>query len=479
MTTAGATTRAEPGTGDAMIWTLDDLAGHAGGRLTGAPPAIANLVVPAGVSIDSRTLAPGELYVALRGERHDGHDFVRPAVARGAAALLVEHDDPSWTVPRIVVDDALLALTRIARAARSASGAAIVGITGSNGKTTTRSLATALLAGLGPVLEPRGNRNNHIGLPLTLAHLIRDHRVAVLELGMNHLGEIHDLSLLARPGIAVITNLARAHVGPVGGIDAVRRAKLEIVDGLEPGGTLVVPDDDPALVTAAHEAIARAGDRRRVLTVGEGSDADVRVSIDALDEHGHAAIRIDDADPVRMPTPGRPVARAAALAVAVARLFGVDAGASAEALAGWRPVAGRLVLREGERVRILDDSYNANPDSMAAALDTLRAIPAPGRRVAVLGDMRELGDEAPALHRELADHVHGVDHVVLVGTEVRATHEALVARGVEVVLVADADGATDHLATAIGPDDLVLVKGSRGVALDRVVRALLGDGGEA
>jgi UDP-N-acetylmuramoyl-tripeptide--D-alanyl-D-alanine ligase len=392
----------------------------------------------------------------------------------------------------VVVDDPLLALWALARAARAASSATVVAITGSNGKTTTRSLVASILATAGPTLEPVGNRNNHIGLPLTLTALGVEHRHAALELGMNHLGEIHDLVELARPHLAVITNVSRAHVGPVGGMDAVREAKLEIVDGLLPNGRLVIPAADPVLIDAARARVDRSGEGRRVHTVGETDEADLRVSIAPLDSDGRARIRIEDGPWIPMPAPGRPVALAAALAFAVARLLGVPDPAMKDALARWRPVSGRLELREAAGIRILDDSYNANPDSTRAALDTLRALPVEGRRVAVLGDMRELGSLSASAHRELAGHLEGLDHVVLVGTEVEVTVAALrgldVAptperlqsrgEGIDAVHLPDADAATAHLLAWLGPGDLVLVKGSRGVALDRVVRALLEDGGE-
>jgi len=431
------------------------------------------------VSIDTRTLSPGDLYVAFVGERLDGHTFVADAFAKGASGAVVSRavelpgGTPAGALLR--VGDTLAALTALGRRARAESTAGVIAVTGSNGKTTTREMIATLLSGDGTVHKPTGNRNNHIGLPLTLTTLTPAHRWSVLELAMNHPGEIATLSGLCRPTAALITNVGRAHVGPVGGIDAVRRAKLEIVDGLAAGGPLLVPADDPALLEAAQ------AEWSRVVTFGETSDADVRVIDMALGADGCYTVHVDGFPPIRLAGPGRGAALGASAALALAATVGIDPSSAVRRLETWRPFPGRMSVRASRGFRILDDSYNANPDSMAFAVATLMSFPCEGKRVAVLGDMLELGEYAETAHRELGRRLGSMDRVCLVGEQVRYAADEVAMRHPHVALSRweSARELIPELLAFLSPGDVVLVKGSRAIELDCVVDALTRDAEEA
>ncbi len=459
-----------------MMWTASQIARVTGGRLTDPDRAAASV---RGVSIDTRTLVPGEAYLAIRGERLDGHAFVPAAFERGASlAVVAAGDDPDAALPGpgVRVDDTLEALHALAAAARARTDAHVVAVTGSNGKTTTREMIALGLGDPPRVLQPSGNRNNHIGLPLTLCSATGAHRFAVLEMGMSHLGEIHVLSRLARPSLAVITNVGRAHVGPVGGLDRVREAKLEIVDGLDTDAPLLVASDDAELVAAARARWAR------VEVVGRRGEHRV-TRFERRTAGGHE-VALDGGPVLVVRAPGRGAAAAAVTAMAVARVLGLDLEEVARRLSRWRPVPGRLALRDGNGYRVLDDSYNANPESMAMALETLAELPCDGRRIAVLGDMRELGDSSADAHRELGERVGDVDAVYLVGEAVAETARVAGDRFPEmpVFYTGDVDVLIDRVRRDITPGDLVLVKASRSSRLERVVDALVmgaPDGGTA
>lgn len=447
-----------------MRWTLGDIARACGGTLTheraaGAPAR--------GISIDTRTLAAGDVYVALTGENHDGHAFLAAAFARGAVAAIVATGRIKAVNghPLIQVSNTLEALQALATRSRSLASATVLAVTGSNGKTTTREMIAAILAGEGPTLTPIGNRNNHIGVPLTLLDLEPNHRFAVLELAMNHPGEISHLSRLASPSLALITNVGRAHVGLLGGIEAVRRAKLEIVDGLAPDGTLLVPGDDAVLVRAARATGAR------VETFGTGEDMSHAVrGIEPVGDGRHRVL-VREGLVLTLPIPGVPAALCAVAALAAARALGVAESDAVARLERFAAVAGRVAVHVREGITIIDDAYNANPESMRAALETLAGIRASGRRIAVLGDMLELGDHALAAHREILEGVAGIDVLHLVGETMRLAAE-VVSPTIAVTHHADRDALITALAGDVRAGDVVLVKASRGLGLEAVVRAL-------
>lgn len=457
----------------APLWTAGDAAAAAGGRTTGCWTA-------AGVSIDSRTLRGGDMFVALAGPNFDGHAFVGQAFEAGAAAAVVSRP-PAGGAPRgplLVVDDALAALRGLAAAARRRTGARIAAVTGSVGKTGVKEALAHALGGQGETCASRGNLNNHWGAPLSLARMPAGARFGVFEMGMNHAGEIAPLSRLARPHVAVVTAVAAAHMAHFRSLDDVARAKAEIFQGLE-GGVAVVNRDDPrhGLLAAAAKA-AGAG---RVVGFGRHPEADMRVVRARLDEDGTdaaASWRGGTAE-FRIGLPGDHWVANALAVLAAADGLGADVAAAAAALATLPPMPGRGTVRvvpwDGGTIRLIDDSYNANPESMRAALDALgRTAPAGGRRVAVLGDMLELGAFSRDAHAGLGRHVerNGVDLVYLAGPEIRALADVL---GRERIGGAadDAEGLLPLVASGLAPGDVVVVKASRGVGLDRIVDGLL------
>lgn len=458
----------------AVALTVAMVAEATGGRLANGDPGRTFT----GVATDTRTIAPGSLFVALRGERFDAHDFLADAIHGGAIGVLVETaPDAPGAAAVIVVPDTLVALQALARAVRRASGARVVAITGSAGKTTTKEVTADLLAAGGfRVHRNRGNLNNHIGLPLSLIELAAGFDVAVVELGMNHAGEIRTLVAIAEPEIRVWTNVGDAHVGHFGSREAVADAKAEVLEHAGPRAVVVANADDPLVM-----ARVAAGTVRRI-TFGESTGADVRAT--AVDDRGFdgVAARVasggDEAD-VHVPLAGRANLSNVLAAIAVAGECGVPLATIAPALAALRPVARRGVsYRLGRDIRVVDDSYNASPAALDAALSALAVTPAGGRRVAVVGEMLELGASADRLHEASGRSVAraGVSLLVAIGG---VAVDALVRGAVEAGLPAGCvhrfiDSAT--AAAAIGQivtsGDLVLVKGSRGIRTDLVVDRL-------
>jgi len=454
-----------------VIRTLKEAAARAGGRVEGADAAPD--VAFAAVGTDSRADCGGQLFVALRGERFDGHDFVGQARERGAVAALVDHrlDLP---LPQWVVDDTRLALGRLAAAWREDFAGRVIAVTGSNGKTTCKEMIAAVLGRAGSVRATQGNLNNDIGMPLTLL-AARDEDFLVLEMGANHSGEIGYLSAIGRPDVAVITNAGRAHLEGFGSVEGVARAKGEIAQGLLPGGTLVVPSDSP--FTDLWRGLA---DGRALLTCGPDEAASVRFDPAAVacawDLGGFETrfrVRLPDTDEplaLSLGVAGIHNVRNALAAVAVARTLGLEADAIRAGLAAVRPVPGRLNPRRGKGgVRLIDDSYNANPDSVQAAIAVLVGLP--GRHWLVLGDLGELGPESAELHRGLGAiaRAAGVDRLFTLGALSAAATEAF---GPGARHFTDQAALVRALEAALGPDDLVLVKGSRLAAMDRVADAL-------
>lgn len=450
--------------------TLGELAAAAGGRLLSghaARPA-------AGISIDTRTLRAGELFVAVAGPRFDGHDFLAEAAAKGAAAAMVARDvlaPPGLDV--VKVDDTSRALGDLARHLRLAAGLPVVAVTGSTGKTTTKEMAARLLEDLGPVLKTEGNLNNRFGVPLTLFRLRPEHAAAVVELGMSAPGEIARLTRIARPDVAVITNVAAAHLAFFESLDAIAAAKAEILEGLRPFGAAVLNWDD--------ERTRRIGQQHRGDVLWFGRDRMCDVSAENVRGSLNGTrfdLRVQGrSHEVALPLPGMHfVANFLAAAAAAVRL-GVAPERIAEHAGTLSPAQRRgqlLRLRDG--ISLLDDSYNSNPAAVAAALAAL-ALAGPARRVAFLGDMLELGPESPRLHREAGELAgRGVELLVGVGPEAGELLEGAARAGL-------APGARRHFpdstaAAAAAPDlvrpgDAVLVKGSRGVRMETVVDALL------
>ncbi len=452
--------------------TAEFVAEAAGGRIAsgaGGTPF-------SSVSIDSRTTEPGALFVAIRGDRVDGHDYVTQAVARGAAGVLVSQPTDAPGAAVVIVRDTIGALQSIGREIRRQSQARVIAITGSAGKTSTKELIADILEAKYRVFRNRGNLNNHIGLPLSLTGLTAGPDVAVVELGMNHAGEIRTLVGLAEPDVRVWTNVGDAHIGHFGSREMVARAKAEILEGAGAGSIAVVNADDPLVM--AHTAAFRG----RLVTFGFDPSATVRAV--------HVTDRGFDGTEVEIRTasgsltapvalPGRAHLMNVLAAVTVALELGV---APADITA--RVAAARAVKRRGSEVhlpngaRLIDDSYNASPAAMNAMLQALSATGTSGRRIAVLGEMLELGASALGLHevcgRQAA--VSGVNLLVAVGGPAAdGLVSGAVAAGMpeaDTRRFPDAASACDPVRELVGADDLVLVKGSRGTRMDLIVDAL-------
>ena len=419
-----------------------------------------------GISIDTRTLRPGDLFVALPGDpgprfnvghrsARDGHDFLASAFEAGAAGALI-HAPVNAPGPCIEVVDTLDALWDLGRAARRRLRGQVVAVTGSSGKTTAK---TFLAAALDDAFSTPGSLNNHLGVPLSLARTPAGHRFAVYEVGTNHPGEIEPLARLAQPDVAMVLNVHPAHIEFFDDITALEREKLSIAGGLRPGGKLVCLDELPRP--------ARAVD---VLTFGRGAGADVRLS--AFD--GATARLNTPAGRVTAPVPGGGEHRAMSVAAVAAALVALEVHPDALArLADMVPPAGRGNRLQAGAVTLIDDSYNANPASMAAALKGLAAASAAGRRVALLGEMLELGDDSARLHAALAPHCRGIDKVLCVGAAMGALHERLPAAQQLGHLEDAAALDADWVAALLAPGDLALLKGSNRVFWSRGFAAAL------
>lgn len=441
-------------------------------RVIGASPKPELDATVEGVSIDSRTLSPGELFVAIEGERFDGHAFLVEAFERGAVASVVARGaGPVPTVgPALVVEDTVTALQDLSAWYRGRFEPRLVAVTGTNGKTTTKDMTAGALSTRMATLRTEGNLNNHIGVPLTLFGLTRDHAAAVVEMGMNHPGEIARLAQVARPEVGVITNVSRAHLETMEDLDSIARAKGELLEALPVDGVAVVNADDPRVMALAPKA------RAAVVTFGLSESAEVRgVGID--ERAGGICFETADGVRVELPVPGRHNVMNALAALAVSRALGVDAEDAARGIASFAPSAMRMaIVRAAGRV-ILNDAYNANPGSVAAALDTLVAVATGRPTAAVLGDMLELGSASGAAHREAGARVAalGIDYLLLFGTEVAALAEGAVASGMsrERVNTYETKAALAEDLEALLPEHaVVLVKGSRAMRMEEVVELL-------
>ncbi len=448
-----------------MRWPLSDACQGLGGRLVGPDVAFTS------VGTDSRRDCTGELFVALRGPRFDGHAFVADAAAGGAVAALVEQALPP-DLPQCVIPDTRLALGRLAAVWRDRLAGRVLAITGSNGKTTCKEMVASVLAQVGRTRATQGNLNNDIGVPLTLL-AARDEAFLVVEMGANHPGEIGYLSSLTRPDAALITNAGRAHLEGFGSVEGVARAKGEIAQGLSASGTLVVPAESPFLPLWRELAAGR-----RLLTFGLDVSADLTArsgEITTTWEPDGFRTRFEArfgtlSLPLSLRLAGQHNVRNALAAAALTLAVGAPPEAVSAGLEAVAPVKGRLKPVPGSAgCRLIDDSYNANPDSVAAALAVMAEWP--GRRHLVLGELGELGAEAAALHREIGSSARalGVEHLHAVG-ELSAA--AVAAFGPGGQHYADQDALISALRSAVGPEDLVLIKGSRAAGMDRVVAAL-------
>ena len=422
-----------------------------------------------GISTDTRAVGSGQLFVALRGERFDAHAFIGPALQAGAVALLVDHVTPECRTPWIQVRDTRRALGEIARGWRRQYTLPVIGVTGSNGKTTVKEMIAAILAqahGVEHRLATRGNLNNEIGVPLTLLGLSASHRSAVIEMGMNRPGEIAWLAEIARPTVALVNNAQREHQEFLHTVEATAIENGQALAALPIDGVAVFPGDDP------HASIWKAlAGARRCLKFGwtGGVGLDVHASAEA-DPAEFELMLAGQSLRVQLSIPGRHNIRNALAAAACAHAAGIGAEAIAAGLAAFRPASGRLRDLLGlQGARVIDDSYNANPDSVRAAIDVLSSAPPP--RILVLGDMAEVGENGPQFHEEVGHYARErrLEHLLVCGPASLRTAQAF---GSGAEHFPDAAAVIERARELAGPATTVLIKGSRSMAMERVVAAL-------
>jgi UDP-N-acetylmuramoyl-tripeptide--D-alanyl-D-alanine ligase len=462
-----------------LLWTSDSMVEAMGGRPLGQPPEGVS-----GISIDTRTLRRGDAFFAIRGELHDGHDFATAAHVAGAGLLVVAEEKlPALgrlSIPMIVVPDVLAALEKLGAAARARAAAKIIAVTGSAGKTTTKEALRHALSAVGRVHASDKSFNNHWGVPLTLARMPADCDYAVFEIGMNHPGEIRPLTRLVRPHIAIVTLIAAAHLGHFKDLAEIARAKAEIFEGVAPGGAALLNRDDAHFVLL--QKLARKAGIKKIRGFGEDLRSDYRLESCELGTAGsHVTVNVAGHEiEAEIGVPGRHMVQNMLAVLGAAHLAGAEVDKAAGALAGLPAERGRgMRLRlkhpKGE-FSLIDESYNANPASMQAALKLLdgAAVEGGGRRIAVLGDMLELGAHSRELHSALAEVIAGTrtDMVLLAGKEMKALADSL-PQGVRKQHRGNVEEIIPLLLKTVRPGDAVMVKSSNGLGFSRLVDALV------
>lgn len=451
-----------------VLWSSQEIADATGGTASQSFEVT-------GVTFDSREVGPGDLFVAMPGTVHDGHEFVAAAFQAGAAGVIVSQ---RVNGPHVLVEDTFAALQALGRASRERSRATILGVTGSVGKTSTKEALYAALERNRPGKVHRSVKsyNNHTGVPLSLSRMPRDAELAVLEMGMNNKGEIAVLTRQVRPHVAIITAIAPAHIENLGSMEAIAAAKAEIFEGLEPGGTAIVPND-----TLYRDLLVKAARRHAdsIITFG-GGDADVHAVHAVTAEGGGSLISaalLERELTFTISQRGEHWVTNSLAVLAAVEAVGCDVALAGLALADLGGLKGRgerhIIEIHGGEVLLIDESYNANPASMAATLKSLGEEPEVARRVAVLGPMRELGEHSAQLHAGLAPAVREahVDQLILIGDEMRPLAEKVIGN-VSLDLVANVDEATEALRRIVRPGDAVLVKASNSVGLAKLVESM-------
>lgn len=461
-----------------MNWSIKDiLTATGGGFLYGGSAQSFQ-----GIGIDSRSIDPGSLFVAIRGENHDAHRFISQVVAKGVKGLVIQDpsdqpmDHAQWKargVACVTVADTTRALGQLAAFARQQMDIPVVAITGSNGKTSTRELTAAVMATQYSTLATEGNLNNEIGLPLTLFKLDRTHQAAVLELGINHFGEMGRLGAICKPTIGMITNVGPAHLEFLDNLEGVAKAKGELLAHIDPKGYAVLNKDDDHVSALASRTDCQ------VVFFGTSSQADVRADamVETVDGIAFDLVLPDARVPVKLQIPGRFMVMNALAAAAVGHLSGVDAQQIKQGLESFKSVRGRLhVVETTVGVKIIDDTYNANPASMAAAIQALSAIRKSDRCFMVFGDMLELGGQAEQMHRQVGAAAAKVGAVKLYAYGDRAQALLLGAGAGGMTKNQLMGGSKEEIAAdlipQLRPNDWILVKGSRGMAMETVVEAI-------
>ncbi|MEM0923568.1 MAG: UDP-N-acetylmuramoylalanyl-D-glutamyl-2,6-diaminopimelate--D-alanyl-D-alanine ligase [Pseudomonadota bacterium] len=460
-----------------MLWTRDDLVAATGGEASGDWQHVG------GISIDTRTIQRGDLFVALQGDHRDGHEFIAQALDAGAAAVLVQDwpEDLTGPQPRLMVENTMQALQALGHEGRARTRAKVIAVTGSVGKTSTKEMLAAMLSPQGATHAAEKSYNNHWGVPLTLARMPAATEFAVIEIGMNHAGEITPLSRMARPDVAIVTTVEAVHLAAFNDVGEIADAKAEIFAGLGPEGVAILNTDNPY-----HDRLAAQTEARKI---GFGADGDLRLisaeiagqaTILKAELHGQPLV-------AKIGAPGRHFARNALAALGAVGVVGGDLARAALELSGWSPPDGR-----GQRARILlgpkgidgeitliDESYNANPASMRAALEVLAAASVTdntgriekGRRIAFLGDMLELGPAEADMHASLADSLQGIQIVHCCGPLMRHLHDALPS-GKRGEWAGNSAALAGQIPRLLDAGDVAMVKGSLGSAMARVVSAI-------
>lgn len=465
------------------LWTAAEIASACNARSAATWTAT-------GISIDSRTVATGDLFIALKGPNFDGHGFVAKALESGAVGALVhqvpENIPPSLQNRLIVVKDTFIGLNDLARAARTRAAARIVAVTGSVGKTGTKDMLRTALSDQGATHATVGNLNNHWGVPLTLARLPREARFGVIEIGMNHAGEIAPLSKLARPNAALVTTIEPAHLEFFASVAEIAAEKASIAAGLEPEGTMILPADN-AEIDTLRRVTAECG-ARRIVTFGSHDDANIRLVDAAIGAAGTQVVAEIDQARVRydLGIAGRHVALNSLAAIAAAQAIGADMQRFLTSLARIAPTAGRgdrrTIAMPGGALTVIDESYNASPASIRALAETMASLPrtAPSRLILVLGDMLELGREAPALHAGLAARLSELkfDAVYTAGALMEHLHNGL-PRAMRGGHAKDSATLLPLVTQSVRAGDVIAVKGSHSSNMKPIVDALLALGGAA
>ena len=434
-----------------------------------------------GVITDSRKVEPGNLFVALIGENHDGHDYIDIAISRGAGAVLISRQVENLVAPKsqlsvasIYVPDTLKALQSLAAYYISLFSLKKIAVTGSTGKTTTKDMLHAIFSEKYKTIKTQGNYNNHIGLPLTIFSIEEDHEAGIFEMGMRGLGEIDLLASILRPDVGVITNIGLSHVENLGTRENILKAKLEITNYFAEHGLLIVNGDDEFLRNLAHNELDY-----NVVTVGFTSGCDAKIG--TVKDFGEEGIRFDlevqeKTESIAIRTPGRHNAYNASLAIATGLVYDIDVMTAAKGLSAMGQLDKRLCVQSVNGFKIIDDTYNASPDSMMAALDVLASING-GRKLAILADMLELGDFSENYHLEVGSYAasKGIDLLIAVGEKAKGIYlGALDSMTPDRAKYFETRESLLEILDAITlPGDVILVKGSRSMAMDQVVRKLM------
>lgn len=446
-------------------FTLKQIADITGGEYFG-PAEMLNTKIN-GITIDSRAVQPGNLFVPIVGERFDGHNFIPSAVEKGAVATL-SHKDGQWDHPVIRVQSTEEAFRAIAGAYRARFDIPVIGVTGSVGKTTTKELIASVLSQRLDTLKNQGNLNNQTGVPLTLFRLRNEHGAAVVEMGTNHFGEIAALSDIVRPTIGVITNIGESHIEYLGSRDGILREKCDVFKNIGANGRAIVNGDDDKLCTLR-------GKMDNLITYGFGEENDIRA--EDVEDRGFegsvfTAVYGEKALRLTVPAPGQHMVMNAMCAMAVGLALGMREEEISNGVAAYVPAAGRMDIIKGKSITVLSDAYNASPTSMKGSIDI--ACRAEGRSVLILGDMLELGDNAPAYHYQVGQHAAaaGADLLISVGELSREINRGASEGGVRTMHFPNRDELTQRLASIIQAGDTVLVKASHCMGLDNIAEYL-------